>query len=443
MPASSSISLRLAILFLLLVCSAAMWLYWDRVPGALHAVNIRTGLPQAKPLTDLYPRWYGSRELWLRHRDPYGIEVSREIQTAYYGRALNPALSSDQLDQERFVYPLYVVFLMLPTVQMEFSTVRIVAWSFLAFTAVAGIWLWLRFLRLQLSLTSTVAVYGLALSSIPTLQGLSLLQLGLLVAALIAGAAACTVRGHLFLAGALLAMATIKPQMALLPFAWFALWTLGAWSLRKSLLLGFGTTLAVLIVASELMLPGWLIRYPKSLAAYSNYTNAKSLLGGVLPLPMYWTVSMIVLLGVAWLAWRVRREPAESVWFALVLALALTLTVTIVPTVNAAFNQILLLPAVLLGMQHRRKIAQGGGARRLALYAIMACVFLPWLLAMGVVLVRPNPRSPWYLGLWSAPMLCSFALPVAVFGWLILLYAAVAQNPTGILPEGIVPRRTP
>ena len=415
---------------MLVVCSASMWLYWDRVPGALHAVNIRTGLPQAKPLTDLYPRWYGSRELLLRHRDPYGVEVSREIQIAYYGRALNPALTADRLDQERFVYPLYVVFLMLPTVPMEFGTVRIVAWAFLAFTAVAGVWLWLRFLRLQLSLISAVAVYGLALSSIPTLQGLSLLQLGLLVAALIAAAAACTVRGHLFLAGTLLAMATIKPQMAVLPIAWFALWTLGAWNLRKSLLLGFGTTLVALIAASELVLPGWLIRYPKSLAAYSNYTNAKSLLGGVLPLSMYWAVSMFVLLGVAWLAWRVRREPAESVWFALMLALALTLTVTIVPTVNAAFNQILLLPAILLGMQHWRKIVQAGRARCLALYAIMACAFLPWLLAMVVVVVRPDPRSSWYLGLWSAPILCSFALPVAVVGLLILLCAAAAQNPT-------------
>lgn len=433
MPASSSVFRQLAILFSLLLCSAGMWLYWDRVPGALHAANIQTGLPQAKPLTDLYPRWYGTRELLLHHRDPYGVEVSREIQIAYYGRALNPALSADRLDQERFVYPLYVAFLMLPTVPMEFVTVRIAAWSFLAWTAVAGVWLWLRFLRLHLSLISAVAVYGLALSSIPTQQGLSLLQLGLLVAALIAAAAACTVRGHLFLAGTLLAMATIKPQMAVLPIAWFALWTLGDWKVRKSLLLGFGTTLAALIVASELMLPGWLIRYPKSLTAYSNYTNAKSLLGGVLPLPLYCAVSMFVVLGVAWLAWRVRREPAESFWFALMLTMVLSVTVTIVPTVNAAFNQILLLPAVLLGTQHWRKIVQAGRARRLALFALMACAFLPWLLAMAVLVARPDPRSPWYLGLWSAPILCSSALPVAVFGLLILLCTTAAQNPTGMV----------
>jgi len=31
------------------------------------------------------------RELLLHHRDPYGAEVSREIQVAYYGHALDTA----------------------------------------------------------------------------------------------------------------------------------------------------------------------------------------------------------------------------------------------------------------------------------------------------------------------------------------------------------------
>jgi hypothetical protein len=265
------------------------------------------------------------------------------------------------------------------------------------------------------------------------MQGLSLLQLGLLVAGLIAGAAACTVRGYLFLAGTLLALATIKPQMAVLPIACFALWTLSAWKQRKSLLLGFGATLAALIVASELILPGWLMRYPKSLAVYSDYTNAKALLGGVLPVPVYWAVSMLAVLGVSWFAWRVRREPADSVWFALILALVLTLTVTIVPTVNASFNQVLLLPAILLGIRHCRQISRGGGPRRLALYGLGVCGFLPWLLAIVVVIARPDSHSAWYLGLWSAPLLSSFALPVATFGLLILLCRAVAQDSSGNL----------
>ncbi|MGD1006096.1 MAG: hypothetical protein ABR980_02565, partial [Ignavibacteriaceae bacterium] len=33
--------------------------------------------------SDLYPRWLGSREALLHHRDPYGADVTREIQTGF------------------------------------------------------------------------------------------------------------------------------------------------------------------------------------------------------------------------------------------------------------------------------------------------------------------------------------------------------------------------
>src|SRR5258708_11510239 len=181
MRATRPFFLRLTLLLLLLVCSASMLVYWNRLPGALHAANVRTGLPNAKPLTDLYPRWYGTRELLLYHRDPYGVEVSREIQIAYYGRALDPSVAADRLDQERFAYPLYVIFLMLPTVPMEFDTVRVVVWWFLAAVTAAELWCWLRFLRIQLSVIAGAAVFALALTSLPVLQGLRLLPLGLLV----------------------------------------------------------------------------------------------------------------------------------------------------------------------------------------------------------------------------------------------------------------------
>src|SRR5258708_27485496 len=181
MRATRPFFLRLTLMFLLVGCPAGMLVYWNRLPDALHAANVRTGLPNAKPLTDLYPRWYGTREFLLHHRDTYGVEVSGEIQIAYYGRALDPSVAGDRLDQERFAYPLYVIFLMLPTVPMEFDTVRVAAFCFLAAVTTAGLWCWLRFLRIQMSVIAGVAIFALALTSLPVLQGLRLLPLGLLV----------------------------------------------------------------------------------------------------------------------------------------------------------------------------------------------------------------------------------------------------------------------
>src|SRR5258708_4564807 len=420
MRATRPIFLRLTLLLLLLVCSASMLVYWNRLPGALHAANIRTGLPNAKPLTDLYPRWYGTREFLLHHRDPYGVEVSREIQIAYYGRPLDPSVAADRLDQERFAYPLYVIFLMLPTVPMEFDTVRVVVWWFLAAVTVAGLWCWLRFLRIQISVIAGVAIFALALTSLPVLQGLSLLQLGLLVSGLIAGAAACAANGRCFLAGILLATATIKPQMAVLPIAWFAMWTLGAWRQRKSLLLGFGAMLTILIAASELLLPGWLIRYPKALVAYSEYTNASTSLGKVLPSGALWAVSIIAVLSVGVFCWRVRRQPADSAWFAIALAFVLTLTVTVVPTVNASFNHVLLFPAVLLAIRYWRDFGQGTRRSRLILF-VAGSGLLPWVLAVVVVVAQPSLGNGRYLTMWCAPLYSSFALPVTALCFLILL----------------------
>lgn len=435
MSATRPLFVRLTLLGLLLVCSASMWIYWNLVPGALHAANVRTGLPGAKPLTDLYPRWYGTRELLLHHRDPYGVEVSREIQIAYYGRALNPAVAADRLDQERFAYPLYIIFLMLPTVPMEFDTVRIVVWWVLAAVVIVGVWVWLRFLRIQLSVIAGVAVFAVALSSLPVMQGLSLLQLGLLVATLIGAAAWCAADGRLFLAGSLLALATIKPQMAVLPIAWFAMWTVGGWKQRRSLMWGFGTTLAVLISASELLLPGWLMRYPKALVAYSEYTNAKAFLGAALPSGVFWVIAILAVLGVGVFCWKVRQEPAGTVWFAIALAFVLTLTVTIVPTVNASFNQVLLLPTFLLGIRHWSDIGRGNRLNRLTLYAMMGCAFLPWVLALVVVIAQPELRNGWYLAMWSAPIFSSSALPVVALGFLILLSRSVTANAAGH-PDG-------
>jgi hypothetical protein len=87
-------SKRTAFSFFLLVCSASMVFYWTRLPETDAAAAHDSSLMKARALTDLYPRWYGAREVLLHHRDPYSAEVTEEIQLAYEGR------------EQRFNYPL-------------------------------------------------------------------------------------------------------------------------------------------------------------------------------------------------------------------------------------------------------------------------------------------------------------------------------------------------
>jgi hypothetical protein len=414
---------RLALSLFLLLCSASMWLYWSRLPDTVYALTKDT--IRAKALTDLYPRWYGTRELLLHHRDPYGVEVSREIQTAFYGRVLDPSRPEEPRDQQRFAYPLYVVFLLAPTVDMSFHTVRIVFWWFLAAVTLLSALFWLRFFRLHLSLP-VLAALAMLLTSIPVWQGVSILQLALLVSCFLSAAALSIASGQLFLAGSLLALATIKPQLSALPIAWLALWVSGDWRRRRSLLWGFAATFAALVLGSEYLLPGWLLRYPGALRAYAVYTSTTSLLGVAFPSTLAWLVSIsaLVIAGSFW--WSERRQPANSRAFAIALCFALTLTVAIVPAVVAPYNHVLLLPVVLLMILHWKDLWLTNPITRFACAIFCGCGFLPWLLAFATAFVPSTLNKSWLL--WSAPLSASLALPFAAFGSLLLMRYSVASS---------------
>jgi hypothetical protein len=95
------------------------------------------------------------------------------------------------------------------------------------------------FLGWRLAPAQIVATTILVLASPPAIQGLRLQQLGLLVAFLIAASAALVVSGRLLWAGSVLALATIKPQMAALAIVFWLFWAAIHWKQRNRLILGF------------------------------------------------------------------------------------------------------------------------------------------------------------------------------------------------------------
>ena len=432
MRAATIITKQLALFLVVIVGSASMCFYWNRVNDAITRSRASSSILRPKVLTDLYPSWYAARELLLHHRDPYGAEVNRELQIAYYGKQLDPTRPEEQQDQQRFVYPLYFLVFVAPTAWMRFHTAQIIFWWVLAACAALAVLLWLRFLRLRLSLAALAILFVLVLSSIPVLQNLSVLQPFLLPACFIAGAAAAIVSGRLFLAGALLAVATVKPQICLLPMAWFALWLCSDWKHRRSLFWGFAVTLGGLVLTSEWVLPAWLMRYPDVLRAYAEYTKTTSLLGRLLPSPLHWLLTILALATVANLCWRARRQMADSVPFAIALSSVLALTVLIIPAVVQPLNHVLLLPAVLLVIRHWRELRQGSLVTRVATSMFCLCVLLPWLLAVVTVGNPLAPSRDWFLKVWPLPLVASMILPFAVFGMLILLRKVVAKQSTSL-----------
>ena len=231
---------------LAIVCAAGMWTCTDRVLIRYQTADAAShGRPRGN-LSDLYPRWVGARELLLHGRDPYSAEVAREIQTGYYGRPLDLARPDDPRDLAGFAYPVYVIFLLAPTIQLPFAVVQVGFFWLLVVLTCGSALLWLRILRWRLPAWAQICLVALTLGSWCVLQGLLLQQMSLLVAGLVAIAIALLVADYAVAAGVLLALATIKPQLVALLLVWLVAWVAADWRRRYRLAVSFLATMAVL-----------------------------------------------------------------------------------------------------------------------------------------------------------------------------------------------------
>jgi Glycosyltransferase family 87 len=385
-------------LALSLCVSGITWLYVHRIlgPWADSMDKQKSGITQ---LGDIYPRWLGTRELLLRGRNPYGPEVSREIQIAFYGHAVAPdnlAPGHKVVDEQRFVYPLYIVLLMAPTVFTDFAEVH--RWAPFALALLTGInvFLCLGILHWRPPWSGAAAIVLFTISSPQIAQGLRHQQLALLVGFLFTAAAWCLHKNHLASAGALLAVSTIKPQMALLPLCWFAVWSLGRWSERWRLPAGFFAMLAALIGASELLLPGWLGYFFAGITAYRRYFPTSSLLRVALGDTLGDIMGGLIVLALFVFAWRNRREPETSSQFTTVLAAFFMGTILAFPLFTP-FNQVLLILPAMLVLRHWQ-----------ALPSFSRLVFIivaswPWIISTCLLVLLPRWNSTSQL-----PLLPSF-----------------------------------
>jgi hypothetical protein len=408
---------------MLLIATVLAFGPWGYVYGVLIPTNRRTAIKEemsGEYSSDLFPPWLGARELVLHGRDPYSPEVTAEIQRGMYGRPLDPRNPADPRNEQRFAYPVYAVFLLAPTVGFPFAVVQRGYMVVVALLSAASVLLWVRALGERMHWPGLAAGMVLLLSSFPVVQGLPMQQLSLLVAALLAGAAAAVAAGALGTAGLLLALAMSKPHLALPLAGWLLVWAGSAWRTRKALPLAFGGTMAGLLLGAELLLPGWFWRWRETLLAYSHYTDAAT------PLPQYlfgpylggvlWGTVLLTLLG---FGWQMRRQPPEADGYKLALVCVLSAPLVLPPAWHL-YDQILLLPAVLLGVCWRHEFWHLGAVRRCGV-ALCAGV-LGWLWAAALVLALialASPSTAQQIAL--APLVSLPFVPLAVLAGMIVL----------------------
>lgn len=412
---------------LALLAAGSMWIYVQLI---LIPHQRADEIAQQKPrgnLSDLYPRWLGARELLLHGRDPYSDEVTREIQIGYYGRPLDPSRPNDPKDQQAFAYPLYVVFLLAPTVGLPFAIVHAIFFWLLLLITAASVLLWLEAIGWRIHSVAKFVWMLLTLSCFPSVQGLKLQQLSLLVAALLAGTMCCLARRHFVWAGMLLALASIKPQLVALPALWLCIWVLGNWRERRRALWGFLLTIAALASAGEWLLPGWIGEFREACAAYYRYTGGGKSVLDIALTPTWGRVLAAMLVGVfLLLVWRVRRAREGSAEFQWSFSLALAVTLAVIP-MFAPYNQLLLIPALMVTTRSIRDLLQKSLFSRFLVALTALAVFFPWIGALSLVTAWLLLPSAVVQRGWALPFYSTFAIPVAVLA-LLLVTRSVLQG---------------
>jgi hypothetical protein len=305
-------------------------------------------------------------------------------------------------------------------------------WLFVLCTLIS-IPLWLRGVRWRPSAAVVAILAILTMGSFAVVQGIKLQQLSLVVNVIMAGSAAALVAGYFSLSGCLLALAMIKPQLALPMAAWLTVWATGDWRRRRLFVLAFAVTMAVLLAASEFLLPGWMGRFRDGLAAYRQYTGGASSLMEVLLYP--WLGKVIVALAIvsfAVLGLRLRRIAQNSIEFSTMLALLLAVTVLIAPTI-APYNHVLLLPGIFLIASEGKCLWKGSVSTRLALAAGTLVLFLPSLAACGLLVASLFLPPETVQQGWAAPLRHLLLTPVVVLG-LVTVYAIERLKPQQAQP---------
>ena len=418
------------------LAAASMWFYVKLILIP-HQVQdaAQVGRPRGN-LSDLYPRWLGARELLLHHRDPYSPEVTRDIQRGVYGRALDPSRTNDPKDEQAFAYPVYVAFLLAPTLGIAFQMLRPIFSAMLVVLVILVILLWNFVLGTKLSWAGILVAVLLALGSFPIVQGIRLQQLTIVVAALLASSFLARRMGSLLLSGFLMALATIKPQIALLPVLAMILWAISDWATRKRWLGGFFATMGILLAASEYTLPGWIPKFVRGLHDYQRYTGSRSLLEAFLSPGVGTVLGYLLLVYAVWMSWRARNSAPDSVEGRHLVCLLLTAMVCATP--NATYNQVFLLPALLVFSQQNVFKSNRMLVRSFAWLTAVLLVW-PWLVCIPLMATSSFFTTGGYARVWQVPLYGTLQLPLAILALLLVLRkeAGVGGRSLASVPRGV------
>lgn len=307
---------------------------------------------EATGANDFYPRWRGAQLFWQEGLDPYSDEVTAAIQTDMYGRLAKP-----EEDQVLFVYPFYVVFVLMPLtwLPVSYSWIQAIWLTVMIGSLITAVILTLRLLDwslppwlFALTLLWTILFYN-------STRTIILGQFAALILLWTAAALLMIKEEQYGWAGIFLALTTIKPQMTIFILPPLMLWAL--WQKKWRLIIGFGGAMAGLFAFSFLLLPSWLFGFIEQVSAYPGYTVTPSPLWIItqyyftfLGRPVELILTILLISYMLYLWWQMIKMPAFSRQMLLVLGITMIVN-NMVLVRTATTNFIVLYIPMLLCLQ--------------------------------------------------------------------------------------------
>ncbi len=297
---------------------------------------------------DSIPRWIGTQAWLFEGMNPYSDEVTLRAQQMIYGRPSTPLE-----DQQKFVYPFYVVWFYVPFVWMNYEWARAIYMMILEIAIILILVLNIRTFKISVPgwlLGITIILGVLNYHSIRTIV---LWQLAGISALLITLTLWGIVNKRDVFAGVCLAFASVKPQMTFLVIPILFLW--GIRTRRWKISVSLSVTLLLLIVTSFLILPTWFTNMLYQIREYERYTTIGSpvnIITHILFPSLGDTAEILItLLLLGWLLFewvKVKNfENDEFYW-----AFSLTLLITnLIVTRTATTNYIMMFPALIYILQ--------------------------------------------------------------------------------------------
>lgn len=273
---------------------------------------------------DYYSRWAGARALLVDGRNPYDLEVTREIQTVIQ-------IDHAEVGRGGFHYPLHVTFLFLPLVYLPYVWAQAIWQTALVWIALFIVAVMLLYLRWRPSPSGMVALLLAGILFYPAARSVLLGQFTLHVTLFLALSLLMWQRGHDGWAGFFLAATSVKPQMVAVIGFWLVLWAIRQkrWRFIWSVL---GSGVAFLL-AAMLLYPGWLPAFWEDTFRYSDVA------GGSVPLVVFFewllpggaeaarlVLSAVLVLAMLYTWWRAWQKNDNNYFL---LALFWTITVSI------------------------------------------------------------------------------------------------------------------